>query len=183
MTITSFQLVNNQTFLPANVSNGKVFTSADQFNGTGIDLSTSMRIVIDYHDLQVTSSGPTFQAIVESKSPQGQYSILAYQFEEFTLIGTQQKRQIIMAPILTVQTIGVDDPITIGGSIVEQVSNQQGILSGIWRVSINITDPSSRFVSIRMSIYGERFNQLTFPADFNNVLTDKDGNFITTETI
>lgn len=181
MTTTPFQLVNNQTFLLADVINGKVFESSDQTNGTGLDLSTGIRVTVDYHDLQATSSGATLQATVESKSAQGQYSILAYQFEEFGLLGFQQKRQIIMAPNLNWPDAGIDNIIFVGGVTVERVSNQVGLLPGTWRLSVNLKDPSSRFTSIRMSIYGERFNQLTLPVEFSNILTDKDGTFITTK--
>lgn len=181
MSITPFQLVNNQTFLASGVSGGKVFTSADQTNGTGSDLSTGIRVVIDFHDLQSVPAGASLQALLEGKSLQGQYSILAYQFDRFEEVGVQHKRQIVMTPNSNWSDPGADDFIIIGGSVIEQISNQQGILPGIWRVSVNIRDLNSFFVSVRMSIYGERFNLLTFPDDFKGVLTDKDGNFVTTE--
>ncbi len=181
MTTTPFQLMDNQTVPLAEVVGGKVFESADQFNGTGTDLSTGLRVTMDYHDLQATSSGPTLQAIVEVKSAQGQYSILAYQFEEFGLLGFQQRRQINMAPNLNWPDAGIDNIIFVGGQTVEAVSNQVGLLPGTWRLSVLLKDPSSRFTSIRMSIYGERFNQLTLPVDFSNILTDKDGTLVTTK--
>lgn len=183
MAFTSFQLVDDQTFLPADVVNGKVFESADQFNGTGTDLSTGIRVTIDYHDLQATSSGPTLQAIVESKSLQGQYSVLAYQFEEFGVVGVPLKIQIIMAPNLNWPDAGVENIIFVGGSTVEKVSNQTGFLTGTWRVSVLLKDPSSRFTSLRMSIYGERFSELVLPVEFNNIITDQDGSFVTTEVV
>lgn len=182
MTITSFQLVDNQTFLPADISNGKIFTSADQTNGVGDDLSTGIRVTIDYHDLQSVPAGATLQAIIEGKSNAGQYSVLAYQFEELSIVGFQQKIQIIMAPDLNWPDAGIENIIFIGGQTVEKVSNQAGILPGTWRVSVNLKDPAPpRFVSVRMSIYGERFNALTFPEKFKDILYDSDGNLVTTE--
>lgn len=181
MSITPFQLVDNQTFLPADMSGGKIFTSADQVNGVGSDLSTGIRIVLDFHDLQSAPTGAKLQALLEGKSLQGQYAILAYQFDEFDEVGIHRKRQIVMTPDSSWLDPGMDDLILVGGSIIEQISNQQGILPGIWRVSVNIRDPVSGFASVRMSIYGERFNRLTFPDEFANVLTDIDGNIITTE--
>lgn len=163
MTITSFQLVDNQTFLPADIVNGTIFTSADQVNGAGVDLSTGIRVTIDYHDLQSIPRGARLQALVEGKSSSGQYYVLAYQFEEFLEVGFEQKAQIIMAPDLNWPDAGIDNIIFVGGSSIEKVSNQVGILPGTWRVRVNIRDPNNDFVSIRMSIYGERFNALTFP--------------------
>ena len=183
MAVTAFQLVDNQTFLPADVVDGRIFISPDQANGVGSDLSTGIRAIIDFHDMQSNPSGATLQAVVEGKSAGGQYYVLAYQFEEFNKIGEQQKRQLVMTPDMNWDFPGTDDIIWVGGTTVERVSNQVGTLPAIWRVAIILQDPEPpRFVSVRMSIYGERFNQLTLPADFRGLLTDTEGTVVTEVT-
>lgn len=161
MSVTSFQLVDNQTLLPADVVSGRIYTSPDQSNGVGTDLSTGIRVVIDYHDLQTTNSphGAKLQCVVEGRGGFGQYYVLAYQFSEFVRPNLQQKRQLVMDPFLVWRDVGIDNIIYIGGTTVEQVSNQQGILPPIWRVSVNLRDPNEDLISARLSIYGERFNQ------------------------
>ncbi len=179
MSIVPFQLVNDQTFLPADISDGVIFTSSDQLNGEGADLSTGIRVVVDYHDLQSFPYGASLQAVVEGKSAQGQYYIIAYQFEEFRLAGSTQKRQIVMDPNLTWLDAGIDNIIYVGGVTAEQVSNQQGILPPIWRLRLLVGNPNS-FTSARLSIYGERFSLPVIP-DHQGVLVDKEGNLVTVE--
>ena len=183
MTITSFQLVDNQTFLPADVSAGVIFTSPEQANGVGNDLSTGILLVAHYHDLQSSPSGAAFCAVVEGKSDKGQFYTAARQFEEFNLVGFQQRRLIMMLPNLHVIDQGMDDLVRVGGQITDQVSRQQGVMPLVWRVRVFISDPSSFFTSVRMSIYGQRFNELTLPTNFRGILVDDDslGTLVTTE--
>ena len=180
MAITAFQLVDNQTFLPADISAGSIFISPEQVNGVGSDLSTGIQVVVDYHDLQSTPVGTGLQAIVEGKSPQGQFYTVARQFTEFNKVGTQERRQIMMFQDLDMLDQGKPDMVAFGAELIEQISRQQGIMPSIWRVRVGIRDPLSSFVSLRMSIYGHRFNQLT---NFRGILVDTDGpgTLVTTE--
>ena len=175
MAITSFQLIDNQVFIPSDISNGNIFISPDQINDIGVDRSTGIKVVIDYSELQASGN---FQAVLEGKSNQGQYYVLGYQFEEFRFANFPQKRQIVMYPDLNWPDAGIDNIVFVGGTTVEQVSNQPGTLLNIWRVRVNITN-TNNFTSIRMSIYGERFNQLTLPDNFKGLLFDKAGTIIT----
>jgi len=180
MAVTPFQLVDNQTFLPVDIVNGKIYESPNQFNGIGVDLSTGIRLTIDYHDLQSIPFGAKVQATLESKSMSGQYSILAYQFEEFRRTGVPERAQIIMFPDLNWADAAVDNIIFVGGSTVERVSNTPGLLPGTWRVSIHINDPNNSFISVRLSIYGERFNNSAFPTDYKGLVSDsKTGSVLT----
>ncbi len=179
MTTTSFQLVNDQTFLPVDVNAGVIYTSPEQANGAGNDLSTGILLVAHYHDLQSSPSGAAFCAVVEGKSDKGQFYTVARQFEEFNLIGSEQRRQVMMLPNLHVIDQGVDDLVRVGGQITDQVSRQQGVMPLVWRVRVFITDPSSFFTSVRMSIYGQRFNDLVIPADVESVVIDNVGRSIT----
>lgn len=183
MAVTAFQLVDNQIFSPSDVIDARIFESPDQENGLGSDLSTGIRAIIDYHDMQSSPSGATLQAVVEGKSAGGQYYVLAYQFQEFNKIGQQQKRQLVMTPIMNWDFPGTDDVIWVGGTTVERVSNQVGTLPAIWRIAVILRDPAPpRFQSVRMSIYGERFNQLSLPDDFRGFLTDTEGTVVTEVT-
>lgn len=179
MAITEFQLIDNQTFLPGDISNGIIYESPDQLNGTGLDLSTGIRVIVDYHDLQSIIPAARLQAVVEGKSEQGQFYTIAYQFEEFGIVGIQQRRQIVMAPELAVLDPGIDNIVFIGNDTVEQISTQQGILPDLWRIRIGINDLSGNFVSVRLSLYGQRFNQPVLPEDFRGILTDTAGDRIT----
>jgi len=184
MAITSFQLVDNQTFLPADISDGAIFVSPEQANGVGNDLSTGILVVVDYHDLQSGSPAAGLRAVVEGKSEQGQFYTIAYQFEEFFLVGFQQKRQIVMSQDLIAidQGVNEDSVVPVDGIVTDQISRQYGIMSSTWRVRVGIRDSSSTFTSVRMSIYGQRFNSLTLPQNFRGILVDDDslGTLITT---
>lgn len=185
MAITSFQLVNDQTFLPADVSAGVIFTSPEQVNGVGNDFSTGLLVVIDYQDLQSFPTGAALQAVVEGKSEQGQFYTIAYQFQDFSAVGTPQKRQIVMLQDLEVDIQAADRTVFVGGKITDHISKQQGIMPAIWRVRVVINDPPSSFISVRMSIYGQRFNQLTIADNFRGILVDTDGpgTLVTTEVV
>lgn len=178
MASQNFQLVNDQTFLPADVSNGTIYTSPEQLNGTGAELFTGMRLILDYHDLQSSPTSARLQAVVEGKSEQGQFYTLGYQFCDFRKVGVQQRRQIVFAPELFILDPGIDNIIFFGGQTVEQISNQQGVLTDIWRVKIAISDPNSGFVSARMSVYGQLSNSTEFIAS-GSILFDPEGDVVT----
>lgn len=175
MASTQFQLESDRTFLPADISNGVMYTSPEQVNGVGSDLSTGLRVVFDYHDLQSSPTGAALQGVIEGKAQGGQFYNLAYQFCEFRAVGFQQKRQLVVSPDLVVLDPGIDNIIFVGGLTIEQISNQQGILPATWRIRVIISNPSGFFQSVRMSIYGERFNQF---ADVGTILTDVSGEHI-----
>jgi len=190
MASTEFQLVNNQTFLPADIvqdgdGNDNIFISAEQTNGSGINFSTGLQIIVDYHDLQSVPSGTILKAVVEGKSLQGQFYTIAHQFSSFGTVGTQQRQQIIVSQDSLVFPPFVDSVISVSGVTIEQISRQQGIIPKTWRVRVAIRDDNSAFVSVRMSIYGQRFNQLTLPEDFRGILVDTDtkGTLVTTRII
>ena len=160
MTVTAFSLVDNQTYLPADIVDDHIYVSADQSNGTGSDKSSSIRAVVDYHDLQSTDGTVELQALVEGKSVDGTYYPIAYQFEPFQLTGFEQSRSIVMQPDMFWFDAGIDNIVFIGNTTVQQVSNQTGILTDTWRFCVRITDPNNTFTSVRMSIFGERYGNI-----------------------
>lgn len=179
MATTEFQLVDNRTFLPADVIGEDIFVSPEQSNGTGTGLSTGIQVVMHYHDFQ-SSGGTELQAVLEGKSSQGRFYTIAHQFEGFKLIGVQQTRRIVMAPDLGGIEPGPskDDKTTVGGVVIDQISRQYGTMPSIWRVRVCIRSAAS-LVSVRMSIYGHRFNQLIPAVGAESVVTDVEGRSIT----
>jgi hypothetical protein len=149
-----FTLIDNETKLPADVSNGHIFVSADQDNSTGTKYQ-SIRMVIDYKNLQSSDGTVGLQAVIEGKAANGEYYPIAYQFEDFRPVGFQQFREINLDPELVWFDPGIDNIVYVGNSTIGQISNQQGVLPETWRMCIRITDPNNTFQSVQLSAYGE----------------------------
>lgn len=162
MATTQFQLENNVTKTPADIvtnAQGKkfIYTSADQANGTGQDLSTGLRVIVDYTAM-AGDNATHLQAIVEAKSLQGTYYPLAYQFEIMKPVLAPQVHQIVLQPDMFWLDAGIGNLMFVGNKSIAVVSNQQGIMPQIWRVRVQLTDLNLAFASVTMNIYGERFN-------------------------
>lgn len=159
MASEAFQLLDNVTKLPADIVNGSIYTSPDQDNATGTTYP-SVRLIADYIDLQSTDGTAIITTVLEGKSFGGtDYFPLAYQFCGFGTVGFQQRRELVIQPDLFWPDAGVDNIIFLSGvGTIAQVSNTPAVLSPTWRIQIHINDPNSTFVSLKLSLYGERFS-------------------------
>jgi len=160
MATEAFQLLDNVNKLPADINaDDIIFISADQDNSTGTTYP-SLKLIMDYIDLDSTDATPSITAVVEGKaSISADYYPIAYQFCPFASKNLRQRREIIMQPTMFWPDAGVDNIIFVAGKgTVAQVSNTPALLSPTWRVVLHINDPNSSFTSLDLSVYGERFS-------------------------
>lgn len=157
MGAVSFQLLDNEIFTPADIVDGRIYTSPTQNNLTGTTYP-ALKLIADYQDLQGTFGQVGVTAFVEAESEQGHWYPIAYQFNQFGAIGVQHFREIVLQPDLFWFDVGIDNIIWVEGKgAIAQASNQQGFLFSKWRAAIGINDPNNTFQSLQMSLYGERY--------------------------
>lgn len=86
MGAVSFQLLDNEIFTPADIVDGRIYTSPTQNNLTGTTYP-ALKLIADYQDLQGTFGQVGVTAFVEAESEQGHWYPIAYQFNQFGAIG------------------------------------------------------------------------------------------------
>lgn len=153
----SFQIEDNVTKTSADVTGNHIYISPEQNNSQDFD---SIKLVVDYHDLQSTDGSTKIQAVIENKSAEGTWYPVAYQFDEFNSVGEEFKQLIIMEPNMFWADAGIPDVMFVGGKTIAHRNPQTGKMTDKYRLCITLRDPNSAFTSLRFSAYGDLFNAI-----------------------
>lgn len=143
----------------ADVSNGILYSSADQSNSPGGSLIyKGADIIVRYNDFQA-SGGVTLSAVIEGKDNAGKYYPVGYQFNELWQTGKELFHTLDVNPDSNWADAGSPNAI-FPGELIGYVHHQQITLPETWRVCIRINEPSgSTFTSVELDISAELMNK------------------------